>query len=119
MELLRQHVHRAQAPLHRFRLQFGDLGGRPKATSGVRTAAYQRCKRHAAPQHWGRETLGAFDVHELDGPNLSGFRDEDVNLESPVPVVDTTYRLAAEPVATTRLDTGYDGVRAGQEQGGV
>jgi hypothetical protein len=58
-------------------------------------------------------------VHELDGPNLSGFRNEDVNLKSPVPVVDTTYRLAAEPVATTRLDTRYYGVGAGQEQGGV
>jgi hypothetical protein len=58
-------------------------------------------------------------VHELDGPNLSGFRNEDVNLESPVSVVDTTHRPAAEPMATTRLDTGHYGVRAGQEQGGV
>jgi hypothetical protein len=64
-------------------------------------------------------------VYVLDGPNLSAFRNKDVNampavpVPVPVPVFGMARWPATEPMAPTRLDAGHHRVGAREEQGGV
>jgi hypothetical protein len=119
MKLFPQHGHRAEPALYGFRQQFGDLGGRPQPTGGIRTTAHEWGERHTTSDDRIGQSTSSFDVHVIDGANLAAAGNEDVNLRPTIRLLEPAHGPTTQPVAATGLDTGHHRVWTRQQQCGV